>query len=128
MYATGTDDARRYAPGFSPIVGFADVLHPNFDGLAPYCGHDEHFYCDGWTGRAPAGWRIDAESTMFKMVWESSNLAADDAPGRPTRCRTCIAGSRTGRSHASGPFGPGTIELGDLRHLRDRPVGHGGER
>mgnify|MGYP007102173451 CR=1 FL=1 len=29
-FATGTDRARRYAPGFSPIVGFADAEHPDF--------------------------------------------------------------------------------------------------
>jgi len=28
-----TDEARRYAPGFSPIVGFANVERPNFDAL-----------------------------------------------------------------------------------------------
>ncbi len=114
MYATGTDDARRYARGFSPIVGFADVARPNFDALAPYCEPAEHFYCDGWAGPAPAGWRIDAESTMFKMLWNSSMPATDDAP----------EAVRLAPEHASqalelatltrpGPFGPRTIELGE---------------
>ena len=80
IFAAGTDEARRYAPGFSPIVGFANVERPNFDALAPFCKPDEHFYCDGWTGAAPAGWSVDAERTMFKMVWESSIPAADEAP------------------------------------------------
>jgi hypothetical protein len=77
-YSTGTDDARRYAPGFSPIVGFSDLEHPNFDALTPYCAPGEHFYCDGWRGPAPRGWRIDAETTMFKMVWEPSMPATDE--------------------------------------------------
>jgi ribosomal protein S18 acetylase RimI-like enzyme len=113
-FAAGTRDARRYALGFSPIVGFANAERPDFDALAPYCDSGEHFYCDGWSGPAPAGWQIDAESTMFKMVWEAAMPAADEAPDA----------IRLGPEHASrilelvgitrpGPFGPRTIELGE---------------
>jgi GNAT superfamily N-acetyltransferase len=113
-FATGTDDARRYAAGFSPIVGFADTERPNFDGLAPYCKPGEHFYCDGWSGAASAGWRIDAENTMFKMFWEVAMPATDEAP----------EAVRLGPEHAPqamelaaltrpGPFGLRTIELGE---------------
>lgn len=131
IFASGTDDARRYAVGFSPIIGFADVLRPNFDGLAPYCESGEHFYCDGWTGRAPAGWRIDAESTMFKMVWESTADVHDEVP----------EAVRLAGEHASqaldlatltrpGPFGPRTIELGEYFGIFDgqRLVAMAGER
>lgn len=131
IYATGTAEARRYAPGFSPILGFADVARPDFAGLAPYCAPGEHFYCDGWTGAAPAGWRIDDEGTMFKMVWESSLPAADDAP----------EALRLGPEHAAqalelagltrpGPFGPRTIELGEYFGCFDgeRLVAMAGER
>ncbi len=114
MYSTGTDHARRYAPGFSPIVGFADGERPDFAALRPHCDAGEHFYCDGWSGPAPAGWRIDAETTMFKMVWPGPMPAGDDAP----------EAVRLGLEHAAqalelatltrpGPFGPRTIELGD---------------
>jgi ribosomal protein S18 acetylase RimI-like enzyme len=113
-FSTGTDDARRYAPGFSPIVGFADTERPNFAALADYCEPGEHFYCDGWSGVAPTGWRVDAESTMFKMVWEGALPARDEAPDA----------IRLGAEHAAeamalaalthpGPFGPRTIELGE---------------
>lgn len=113
-YATGTEDARRYANGFSPIIGFANVERPNFDVLTPYCESGEHFYCDGWKGPAPAGWTIDAESTMLKMVWPHTTPPADDVPDAV----------RLGPEHASralelasltrpGPFGPRTVELGD---------------
>ncbi len=113
-FSTGTDDARRYAPGFSPIVGFADAERPNFTALADYCEPGEHFYCDGWSGVAPAGWRVHAESTMFKMVWEGALPARDEAPDAV----------RLGAEHAAeamalaalthpGPFGPRTIELGE---------------
>lgn len=60
--AVGASDALRYAPGFSPIVGFANAQSPNFDTLAPYCKPDEHFYCDGWSGAARSGWRVDEET------------------------------------------------------------------
>lgn len=113
-YATGTHDARRYAPGFSPIVGFADTERPNFDALIPFCERGEHFYCDGWSGAAPAGWRIDAESTMFKMVWDAPVPAVDEAseaiplgPEHPSRALELATLTRP------GPFGPRTIELGD---------------
>lgn len=77
---TSAGGARRYARGFSPIVGFADPAQPDFAALRPYCESDEHFYCDGWAGPAPAGWCIEAESTMFKMVWDAPMPATDAAP------------------------------------------------
>jgi ribosomal protein S18 acetylase RimI-like enzyme len=130
-HATGTSDARRYAPGFSPIVGFANAERPDLDSLAPYCEAGEHFYCDGWSGAAPAGWLIDAESTMFKMVWESPTPAIDEAP----------EAVQLGPEHASqalelatltrpGPFGPKTIELGEYFGCFDGPrlVSMAGER
>ncbi len=113
-YATGTDTVRRYAQGFSPIVGFADAERPDFAALARFCTPGEHFYCDGWAGAAPAGWRIDTESTMFRMLWTADLPADDDAAG-------AIA---LGPEHAvqaldlalltrPGPFGPRTTELGE---------------
>ena len=113
-YAVGTDEARRYAPGFSPIVGFADPRYPNLDALARFCSTGEHFYSADWSGPAPAGWRIDADSTMFQMVWEAAMPVTDECP----------EAVRLGPEHASqaldlavlthpGPFGPRTIELGE---------------
>jgi len=113
-FAAGTADARRYARGFSPIVGFAEAARPNFDALSLYCDLGEHFYCDGWTGTAPRGWRIDAESTMFKMIWAGDAPKTDAAPDA----------IRLGSEHAGealelatltrpGPFGMRTIELGE---------------
>ena len=113
-FATGAGNARRYAPGFSPIVGFADAEHPDFEALAPYCQPGEHLYCDGWSGPAPAGWRIDADTTLFKMVWGGAAPEADVAP----------EAERLGPQHAAqvfelamltkpGPFGARTTELGE---------------
>ena len=130
-FAAGTDDAKRYAAGFSPIVGFADPQRPNFAGLRRHCADGEHFYCDGWTGAAPPGWTIDAETTMFKMVWEAPAPAHDEAPD-------AVA---LGPAHATqaydlatltrpGPFGPRTIELGEYFGVFEdgRLVAMAGER
>jgi ribosomal protein S18 acetylase RimI-like enzyme len=113
-YAVGTDVARRYGRGFSPLVGFADPGQPDFAALAGFCEPGEHFYSDGWTGTAPAGWRIDAESTMFKMVWEAEMPAIDEAPDAvllgPEHASQALELTTLTRP---GPFGPRTIELGD---------------
>jgi ribosomal protein S18 acetylase RimI-like enzyme len=130
-FAAGTAEAKRYAPGFSPIVGFPDQANPRFDALRPYCAPDERFYCDGWTGTPPPGWSVDAETTMFKMVWDAPTPERDDAPD-------AVA---LGPAHAAqaydlamltrpGPFGPRTIELGDYFGVYDgdRLVAMAGER
>lgn len=130
-FATGTDETRRYAVGFSPIVGFANPAQPNLSALTPYCEPGEHFYCDGWSGPASAGWRIETESTMYKMVWEGAMPASDEAP----------EAVRLGSEHAAqalelakltnpGPFGLRTIELGEYFGCFDGPrlIAMAGER
>ena len=116
-FAAGAGGARRYAKGFSPIVGFADPQDPDFAALEPFCDASEHFYCSGWRGTAPRGWHIEADTTMCIMVCTASALA-----GSPQ-----LAGHeavRLGAEHAQqaldlavltrpGPFGLRTIELGD---------------
>lgn len=121
-YATGTGEARRYVPGFPAIVGFSDLDNPNFHALAPYVAPGELLYCDGWAGVAPAGWRIESEATMRKMIWDGAMPAADDAP----------AAVLLGAQHASavlelatltrpGPFSLRTIELGEYFGVYDGP-------
>lgn len=113
-HAAGTDEARRYAAGFSPIVGFADPEHPNVDALAPFCESGESFYCEGWSGAAPSGWHVHAEEIMLKMIFDASMPASDDAP-EAVALRTehreqvleLVALTRP------GPFGPRTPELGE---------------
>lgn len=119
-YATGANGARRYAAGFSPIVGFADAEHPDLDALAPYCEPGEHLYCGGWSGAmataatTATGWRIDAESTMFRMVWDAPMPAAEEFADAirlgPQHAAQAVA--LTALTHP-GPFGPRTIELGE---------------
>ena len=113
-FALGNDDVRRYAPGFSPIAGFADPARPNLTALAAYCDPGDHLYCDGWSGDAPRGWRIDVESTMFRMVWDAEAPSLDDAPEAialgPEHAPQALELAALTRP---GPFGPRTIELGE---------------
>lgn len=130
-YSTGARDARRYAPGFSPIVGFPDAAHPNFASLRPFCAPGEHFYCDGWSGAAPDGWMIEAESTMFRMVWDAPMPAQDQAtdaiPLRPEHAQQAFDLAMLTRP---GPFGLRTPELGEyFGYFEDgRLVAMAGER
>jgi len=130
-FSAGTERARRYAQGFSPIVGFVDQDRPDFDALRDFCADGEHFYCDGWSGPAPSGWQIEAETTMVKMVWDAPMPAADHAP----------EAIRLDASHAQraldlatltrpGPFGLRTIELGEYFGLfeGERLIAMAGER
>jgi ribosomal protein S18 acetylase RimI-like enzyme len=130
-FSVGGDQARRYAQGFSPIVGFADQARPNFAALEAFCEPGEHFYCDGWSGAAPGGWRIDVESTMFKMIWEGAPPESDEAPDAvalgPGHAAQALELAELTRP---GPFGLRTIELGDYFGVFEgnRLVAMAGER
>jgi ribosomal protein S18 acetylase RimI-like enzyme len=129
-FSVGAEDIRRFAPGFSPIIGFADGDNPNFNSLVPFCEPGEHFYCGEWSGPAPDGWQIEEESTMFRMVWEGSTLS-DDADGAiqlgPDHAAKALELATLTRP---GPFGLRTIELGDYFGFfeGDRLLAMGGER
>ncbi len=130
-FATGAGGARRYAEGFPPILGFAAAAAPDFAALAPYCAPDEHFYCDRWSGAAPADWRIDAESTMFKMLWDAPVPAADAAPdARPLDAGHTAQMLDLAALTQPGPFGPRNLELGEYFGLFEgaRLVAMAGER
>src|SRR3954471_5215222 len=49
-FAVGTGDVRRYAPGFSPIIGCRDPERPDFATLEQFCQPGESFYVDIWSG------------------------------------------------------------------------------
>lgn len=129
--AVGARGGRRYAQGFSPIVAFENNQQPDFAALEPHCEPGEHFYYAGWSGPAAAGWRIERETTMFRMVWDGSTPAGDAVP----------EAVRLGAEHVAkmleltaltnpGPFGPRTLELGEYFGCfeGDRLVAMAGER
>ena len=130
-FAAGAGEVRRYAQGFSPIVGFANPEQPDFATLAKFCEPGEHFYCDGWTGAAPAGWQIDAETTMFKMLWEAAMPAIDEAPEAvPLGPEHAAQALDLATLTRPGPFGLRTVELGEYFGCFDgqRLVAMAGER
>lgn len=129
--STGTATARRYAPGFSPILGFPDATCPDFAALAPFCEPGEHFYCDAWTGPAPEGWQVDAEATMYRMVWDAPIPAADDAPDAvPLKPAHAQQAFDLAMLTKPGPFGLRTPELGEYFGYfdNDRLMAMAGER
>ena len=114
QWSSGSDTARRYTAGFSPIVAFADPTAPDFAALAPWVTPGDIFYCDGWTGAAPPGWRIEAETTMFRMLWSGPTPLADPAPhARPLGPADASQALALATLCKPGPFGIRTIELGD---------------
>jgi GNAT superfamily N-acetyltransferase len=129
-YAMGTDDTRRYAQGFSPIVGFANPERPNLDALAPHCAPAEQLYCDGWSGAAPNGWRVDAEASMYKMAWQSSMPPEEEIEAIPLGPAHVAQAVELATLTRPGPFGPRTIEMGEYFGCfkGDRLIAMAGER
>lgn len=109
----GSHEARRFAPGLPPIIAFANNTRPRFDALAAVCPPGERFYCGGWAGPVPAGWQIEAEKTMGKMVWGQAAPTADAAPNAqplgPEHLEQALALVELTQP---GPFGPRSFELG----------------
>lgn len=133
--AVGSGAARRYAPGFSPIVGFADPLRPDFAALEPHCAPGEPVYCAGSPVPLPEGWRVHAQALLNKMVWEAPLPADEDDAGagfdvRPLRAEHLAQILDLVTRTQPGPFGPRTIELGDYLGCFDGPrlVAMAGER
>ncbi|MEO8061319.1 MAG: GNAT family N-acetyltransferase [Pseudomonadota bacterium] len=113
-FAAGEGEVRRYAHGFSPILGFARPEQPDFAALEKICAPGESFYCDIWTGTPPHGWQIEKEATMFKMVWGAPIPQGDAAPDavalRPEHASQAVALAKLANP---GPFGIRTPELGE---------------
>jgi ribosomal protein S18 acetylase RimI-like enzyme len=130
-FAAGQGGARRYAAGFSPILGFEDRLRPDFAELQSHCAAGEHFYVEGWRGDVPDGWRLDAEQTMHQMLWEAPLPQADALPEAvPLAPRHAPAALELATLTRPGPFGPRTTELGEYLGWFDGPrlVAMAGER
>jgi len=130
-FAAGAGGVRRYAPGFSPIVGCEDPQQPDFETLARYCEPGESFYVDIWSGSAPAGWRIDREAQMFKMTWNNASPEDDAAPDAiPLRPEHASQALELAKLTNPGPFGIRTPELGEYFGYFDggRLVAMAGER
>lgn len=130
-FASGPGHARRYSRGLPALAGFADARAPDFAAIAPHVEADEPFYLVGWSGKAPSGWRIEADTSCDQYVWEGPMPPADPAP----------EAIRLGERHLAqmvalaaltrpGPFGPRNAELGEYHGIFDgeRLVAMAGER
>jgi ribosomal protein S18 acetylase RimI-like enzyme len=132
----GTDRARRYAPGFSPIVAFADPEAPAFEDLAPVCEPDRPFYCSEWAGDAPAGWRIQRDARMLVMAWAGAAPPDAAAPGDGAAGAVPLSQAHVPQMCAladltqPGPFDVRTIDFGEYFGVFDggRLIAMAGER
>lgn len=112
--AEGAGNARRFAHGYSPILGFADQARPDFAALEPVCDAGERFYVQGWSGEPAAGWPLALESTMFLMTWQGAGALEDPAPEAialgPKHADEAVALAKLTNP---GPFGPATLKMGE---------------
>jgi len=114
QYAIGTEKVRRYAQGFTPFVGFADLGHPDLAALTAYVRPGEQLYCDGWGGPIPQDWHLASESTMCKMTWEAPLPVGDNVVEAVLLdIRHASAALALATLTSPGPFSLRTIELGD---------------
>lgn len=131
-HACGSASARRFAPGFSPIIGFADAQRPAFAGLDAVCASGERFYCDAWPTDPPSGWRVDAEAAVDQMVWDAPAPQPAASAGECVQLGLASAAQMLDLASATnpGPFGPRTPELGEYWGIFDgeRLVAMAGER
>ncbi len=134
-FAAGEGDARRYAKGFSPILGFSNALQPDFDAINAYCEPGELFYCAGWIGAIASGWTLEVESTMYRMLWDGV-MPPEDATFQARRLNPDnVKDTQDAVSLAQltnpGPFGMRTIALGEYLGCfdkDDRLIAMAGER
>lgn len=130
-WSLGDSGARRYAPGFTPLLGFAQPDAPDFSALTPWCDVGERFYARAWAGDTPAGWQVLVEAPALQMVWHAA--APSNSP--PAHARRLGPSDQTAiealvEATQPGPFGPRTREMGDYWGVfeEDRLIAMTGER
>ena len=130
-FSVGTETIRRYAPGFSPIISFAQGARPNWAAFSPYCAPGEACYCDAWSGPLPLDWTVDVDSAALMMVWAGNRLPVADGPSIvPLEARHADQMVDLATRTHPGPFGLRTRELGDFFGCFDngRLIAMAGER
>ena len=112
-FSVGGDTARRYAPGFSPILGFANLAQPDWGALAAHCEPGEHLYMSGWAGTVPDGWAVDMDDRLHQLVWSGPGPAQSDfADAVPLGAEHVPQMLELVALTRPGPFGERTLELG----------------
>jgi GNAT superfamily N-acetyltransferase len=131
--AVGRGAARRYPADYTALIGFADMTRPDFDATTSWWAPGERLYCIGWSGAAPDGWRVEAETTIVKMTWPADRGPGTDPGFAPRRLGPGDAAEAQALAALTqpGPFGPRTIELGEYFGCHDaegRLIAMAGER
>lgn len=113
--SAGTDRIRRFAKGYSPIVGYADPAKPDFQSLAPYCEAGEQLYCAYWRGPVPRGWTVEVDASMCAMLWKGGR-APDEPPVDAVRLTLEHVPQMQALAALTrpGPFAERTIEMGEF--------------
>jgi ribosomal protein S18 acetylase RimI-like enzyme len=128
----GTDRARRYVKGFSPIIAFADPERPDFAALETVCDPGERFYCSEWSGAVPDGWTLERDARMLVMAWTGGAAPGEDSSldARPLRAAHVPQMCALAELTKPGPFDTRTIEFGDYFGVfeGERLVAMAGER
>lgn len=111
-WTVGTGRVRRYAPGLPNLLAFSNVLEPALSEFREFCGRGERFFCNGWAGAVPEGWKVDLEAELALMVW---NGGVPDQPAhgiRPLGPEHRAAAQALVELAQPGPFGERAFELG----------------
>jgi len=128
----GTDHARRYLKGFSPIIAFAEPGRPDFAALAAVCEPGERFYCSEWSGAVPDGWTLERDARMLVMGWAGGAAPVEDPSldARPLCAEHVPQMCALAELTRPGPFDVRTIEFGEYFGVfdGDRLLAMAGER
>jgi ribosomal protein S18 acetylase RimI-like enzyme len=128
--AIGNDRVRRYAPGYSPLIGAIDGAAPDLVALGAFCRPGEQFYLSGWSGVPPPGWRLDVDAFMEQYVWDAPSPPDPELSlARLDTAHVAQAMALVALTHP-GPFAERTLELGEFYGLFDdgRLIAMAGER
>lgn len=120
-FTIGNHSVRRYAHGLPPIVAFRDIRHPDWHALGQLMNSGERMYCDGLAGSVPAGWRIDGEGLLIKMIWDGPVGMEHDLAPEAVRLHLHSAAAAVELASLTnpGPFTSRTLELGEYFGIFD---------
>jgi ribosomal protein S18 acetylase RimI-like enzyme len=128
--ATGNDRGRRYAPGFPPIIAFADPANPDFSSLSPHCQPGDRFYVAEWSGPPPAGWAIEVDTFMCAMVLDEWTQKRNGSGIVRLQARDVAQMTALAALTKPGPFAERPMEIGEWYGVLDgeKLVAMAGER
>ena len=113
--AAGTDHVRRFARGYSPIIGYANAAHAGLEELAPYCAPGERLYSSDWAGPTPPGWTLEVDTFMCAMLWRGREAPGDDLALSAVRLTDADVPRMVALAQLTrpGPFAERTFEMGE---------------